>query len=191
MYYPENIDSKIDFRPYNFDNYLDNINMNFEIKIFAMDYPVIIKADLGDFINSWYRSWTHIFLVDTNCNYTKEVYFPNIIKMDSLFILNNNSIQTLIIKFYHEFSVKEYKSTEPTWEIFPNPANQTVTIEGLEALNGKIELIDLSGKLLNSFELNNNNSIIMNIGSIPKGTYFIRCLDETKEEISVRKLIIE
>jgi hypothetical protein len=165
--------------------------MNFEIKIFAMDYPVIIKADLGDFINSWYRSWTHIFLVDTNCNYTKEVYFPNIIKMDSLFILNNNSIQTLIIKFYHEFSVKEYKSTEPTWEIFPNPANQTVTIEGLEALNGKIELIDLSGKLLNSFELNNNNSIIMNIGSIPKGTYFIRCLDETKEEISVRKLIIE
>jgi hypothetical protein len=128
MYYPENIDSKIDFRPYNFDNYLDNINMNFEIKIFAMDYPVIIKADLGDFINSWYRSWTHIFLVDTNCNYTKEVYFPNIIKMDSLFILNNNSIQTLIIKFYHEFSVKEYKSTEPTWEIFPNPANQTVTI---------------------------------------------------------------
>jgi hypothetical protein len=31
----------------------------------------------------------------------------------------------------------------------------------------------------------------MNIGSIPKGTYFIRCLDETKEEISVRKLIIE
>ena len=193
MYYPENIDSKIDFRPYNFDNYLylDNINMNFEINVNAVNYPVFVKADLSNFINTWYPYYTHIFSVDTNCNNQKDIFIPNINKMDSMFVLNNNSIQTLIVKFYHEFSVKDFKPIEPNWEIFPNPANQTVNINGVFLFNGKIDIVDLSGKVLKSLDVINQESVSLNISSIPKGFYLIRYLDESKEEISVRKLIIE
>jgi hypothetical protein len=190
MYFPENIDSKIDFRPYSFENYLQNINMYFEIKLEAKEYPVIIVADLSNFKNSKYPL-TRIYLLDSNCLVKEDIFMGYFLDQDTLFVFKNNTKNTIISCFEHEFSVKDFKPIEPTWEIFPNPVNQAVTIEGLEALNGKIELIDLSGKMLNSFELNGSNSMIINIGSIPKGTYFIRCLDETKEEISIRKLIVE
>ena len=67
---------------------------------------------------------------------------------------------------------------EVTWDIYPNPANQTLSISGLEDFNAEALIIDLQGKVTN-IELINNS---MNISSIETGVYFLRLIRAGKVE---------
>lgn len=79
--------------------------------------------------------------------------------------------------------------------LFPNPAVKEVSVKfnSLSTTTATIDLVDISGKIIESFktgDLNSNDDIYkLNITNYPKGTYFVRVVAD--KSINVRKLIIQ
>lgn len=61
------------------------------------------------------------------------------------------------------------------WSIYPNPANDFVTIEiNQNGLLNHVELVDLSGRVLRSDSWSNGSQVEINVADIPDGYYIIR-----------------
>ncbi|MCH4552434.1 BspA family leucine-rich repeat surface protein [Aestuariibaculum lutulentum] len=74
--------------------------------------------------------------------------------------------------------------------LYPNPANNNITISGLTNTPHTIEIRDITGKLLISNHLNDSNaSYTINLTSLPQGLYLFT-LKNTKETV-VKKIIKE
>jgi hypothetical protein len=111
-----------------------------------------------------------IYLIGGSCSYS----FPNFI--DS-YDYSNTSFDCTTV------SEESYHKTQ--YNIYPNPVIDYLTIEGMEN-NAKIEVYDLSGKLLLTKQLNENH---LDIRQLAKGLYFIKL--STKEGSVVRKFVKE
>jgi len=77
-------------------------------------------------------------------------------------------------------------------KIFPNPANNTVTISFKDPpkSNTKIEIIDLYGNTVITKSTDvYSNTTTMDIGALARGTYFIKC--HTRKELLIKKLIVQ
>jgi hypothetical protein len=72
-----------------------------------------------------------------------------------------------------------------TIKIYPNPAKDFITIENSDIILSKIEVLDLSGKVILKQE-DNSNKITIDISNLEKGTYFIK-INEFKEPIKFVK----
>lgn len=86
-------------------------------------------------------------------------------------------------------SVAEKVVANPNFEIYPNPANDFVTIDKNVAYTSDIRLFDITGKLV--FSDNNNNLMRtrISIADQPKGIYFIEV--NVNGRAQRRRLIIE
>jgi hypothetical protein len=69
-----------------------------------------------------------------------------------------------------------------SFSIYPNPASNNITISG--KTTGDAELFDITGKLLKTFEVNQNNTTVQ-IDNLASGVYFVRFNNTTQ------RLIIE
>lgn len=56
--------------------------------------------------------------------------------------------------------------------MYPNPASSMVTVNGTGL--SQIELLDISGRLLESVAVVSSNSTDLNVGRMPSGVYFVR-----------------
>ncbi|WP_306641399.1 T9SS type A sorting domain-containing protein [Sanyastnella coralliicola] len=73
-------------------------------------------------------------------------------------------------------SVELIEST--VWEVYPNPANEVLIIEGFANENMMIELVDLTGKLIMSENIPAGNlRYEMNVSSLASGMYFVKMTD--------------
>jgi hypothetical protein len=72
-----------------------------------------------------------------------------------------------------------------TIKIYPNPAKDFITIENSDIILSKIEVLDLSGKIMLKQE-DNSNKITIDISNLEKGTYFIK-INDFKENIKFVK----
>ena len=75
--------------------------------------------------------------------------------------------------------------------VFPNPAKDIVVVayEGLQTNNGTLQLLDITGKVLNSIVLNGaNDNIEMDVTAYPAGYYIIRISNDS--QISTERLVI-
>lgn len=77
------------------------------------------------------------------------------------------------------------KSSDIPWNLYPNPANNTVQIVSDFPIRN-IQLFDLQGKEL----LNAENSTSLDIAFLPKGIYFVKIFNENGR-FSTKKLIKE
>jgi hypothetical protein len=73
--------------------------------------------------------------------------------------------------------------SKQVFSIYPNPNRGNFTIQSTKG--GVFELIDVTGKVINIYTINNTQQTVNEI--IPAGMYFVR----EKESGSVQKLIIE
>lgn len=73
--------------------------------------------------------------------------------------------------------------------VFPNPArsNSKVSVVGVTA-NSSIQLLDFSGKVLKNINSNTINSLDLN--GIKNGTYLIRIIDKSTNEVVNKKLTV-
>ena len=73
--------------------------------------------------------------------------------------------------------------------IFPNPSNGNIeiTFDNNNFSNSKLELFDITGKLINTVKLNNKHNTIT-LGNISKGIYLAKISDV--ENVSITKKII-
>ena len=95
-------------------------------------------------------------------------------------IINNGTNKTLIISnpnngnkvYYNNYYLSNREAEmKPGFRIFPNPALEEIHIENVEK-NKKVQIFDLSGKLLESSMSKEKMSI--NIQHFPKGQYLLQ-----------------
>ncbi len=74
------------------------------------------------------------------------------------------------------------------FEVYPNPANNEVTINGLENLNiTSLEIVSMAGTTVKTYDNVNTPSFNMNIGDIQNGMYFIKINHEITELVKFIK----
>lgn len=128
-------------------------------------------VDLSSFIN---QSVKFKFELHSDGSVTEDGFY-----FDDFTILSTLSSPTTEV---NELTVSSIK-------IFPNPTNTFFTIEVPQNINiTKIELVDITGKTINSF-YNKINKVKINIDNISKGIYFVNIVSENN--IFTKKLIIE
>jgi hypothetical protein len=186
LYFPNNIDSKIDFRP--FDGFHSVYN-NFEILVKAIEYPVKIISEFSNINGSYLESWSSIHLLFNNCDSYENRPIDSYLDNDTIFTLLDSSFNTLVANFQHEVDIKDLNSNTCYWFIYPNPTNSYMTIYGLQNSCGTIEIINVLGQRLRSFPLIENKKLIFNIENIPSGIYLIRYFNPIEKTLSIRRLI--
>lgn len=72
------------------------------------------------------------------------------------------------------------------FELYPNPTNGDLTIVSSGEF-GQMEIIDLNGKLINSYRLNGNTEALFNVAYLESGIYTVKLISE--EKTVYRKLI--
>lgn len=80
--------------------------------------------------------------------------------------------------------------SEPSFEIYPNPSQQEVTIDLEENMTGEIIARDYTGRLAIRKPLLNEKSILVEIGNLKAGVYFISIVN-TKTGSSYTKQFIK
>jgi len=81
------------------------------------------------------------------------------------------------------------KTTNSNLTLFPNPAQNTLTIQLTESLQGTVSLIDLQGQTILSQAINDNNAQI-NISGVSNGVYILKVISDkatyTKQVVIAR-----
>lgn len=89
-------------------------------------------------------------------------------------------------------AIQHNENTNSEFKIFPNPANNTVNIEisNNEKENFYIEIINITGKIIKTENIQSNNKTIsIDISDIPAGIYICKLLGSNKTSLQ-KKLII-
>lgn len=172
VYWPQPIDSKVDFRPYTgFEGYQSN---TFEVFIHCENYPVHITVDNSDigFMNE------RILLTgkDENCN---EYFVLGTLNADQDFITDEIDSTTPVLFFSFESYDEQYYivdtdqvniTSNVILSVYPNPAANAIIVHSLKA--GKILLYDALGRLiLKSSTIEGVNEI--NITHFESGLYHL------------------
>lgn len=64
-------------------------------------------------------------------------------------------------------------------KIYPNPANNEINVEFEENYTGNIKVFNILGQLMNRFEMENANKIVLGINDLTTGMYFISLSNST------------
>jgi hypothetical protein len=72
-------------------------------------------------------------------------------------------------------------------KLYPNPAQHHVTIEGVDIYQ-RIQLLDVSGKLVKEQLLNGQFTIIMNLEGLRSGLYLMRLMNG-KDTMTIKLMI--
>ncbi len=72
--------------------------------------------------------------------------------------------------------------------IYPNPANDQVTVSNIPAGVKEIKIFDITGNMINSIVVNNRNSLNIDMTNLSKGVYFLNMIDVNKTT-SVHKIV--
>lgn len=171
LYFPDNIDSKIDLRPFAFD--VQSLNDNFEILISAQEYPVIVRADFDDLTWHWLEGWSSIHLLDSNCNPIVNESMGHWSSFDTLFTLIDSSYNTVIAHFEYEVGIAML-SKGIDLKIFPNPTKGTISIKS-NVPNMQIVTVQntLGQTVLRQQCEQKSSNISLNVQSLPTGIYFL------------------
>jgi hypothetical protein len=71
--------------------------------------------------------------------------------------------------------------------IFPNPIRETASISLKELNAERVELIDLSGRLVKSFSVKENE---LNFSDVSNGVYFVRITTKKQEQFT-QKVVVQ
>jgi len=189
--FSENIDLKTDIRPFSGK---DDGNLNFyslgnifELNVNAIEYPVTIRTDLSDIPHLMFL---YSNVLKNNCDpFDEYQYLSDFEINDTLVVLVDSTFNTIIFNMQHEVGIENF--IQPTWKIFPNPANQWIVLTDSKPFNGLIEILDINGKAVFRHPISNKNEITTDINDFAAGIYFVKYSNQDKSEISIRKLIKE
>ena len=71
--------------------------------------------------------------------------------------------------------------------IFPNPTNNSITITGLEEGTHKMEIIDMSGRVVKTENI--NNSQLIDLSALQEGCYLVKV--QTNKTLHTAKVIVK
>lgn len=139
-----------------------------------------------------------IFLVDSTTNFDESIgYFK--FKIDPINNISGGSAIHNFVDIFFDFNdpittntatcnYKSYASIqseefngERNILLYPNPANETITIEAGEEIK-QVAIYSIQGKLVNS-TVGNSNKEHVNVNDIPSGVYLVHVLMDDKREV--------
>ncbi|NBG66845.1 T9SS type A sorting domain-containing protein [Acidiluteibacter ferrifornacis] len=129
------------------------------------------------------KSWSVLSRIDGAGNSTQIIDYSTIDQLEKAETIYYRLKQT---DFNGDFSYSEIQSVEGTnfknkVNIYPNPTSEIVNITYEELINS-VEIYNLKGELhLN--QLINSNTVRLNIGNYPRGTYFLKIIGTTNTSI--------
>jgi len=152
------------------------------------NYLYLIQKDLGLLTSSDYgKNWAHLNSYKDDYGF-KEFTYPRWLEFgkDFAYISNNGKLYKAPLKncqIVADFSsVDSYEKQEV--KIYPNPANETVAISGIN--NGNVEIFNSIGQLLINSEIQGTSNI--NTSTLHPGIYLLKI--EHGNEVTFEKLII-
>jgi hypothetical protein len=110
-------------------------------------------------------------------------------QIDSVYVSANASYTfslTSLPVFVEEItdltSVNYQENDHPTFEVFPNPARETLGIRNHADKAERYLISDISGKLMEELEIEPNQVRRIDLRSWENGIYFIRAKDQLKTQ---------
>lgn len=100
----------------------------------------------------------------------------------------NNSCQVCSSKMISQ-NIDYEKDSKYEFNIFPNPASSSVKVELEQGTSGRVEIVDVYGSVVESFDC--PNSIEINIDDFESGVYFFKVFstDDGEKFIGTKKII--
>ncbi len=173
IYFEENLDLKIDYRPALFGDTgaLSSPFYNFEFIVKGVEYPITVY---GNFEDAGYFYCSPIALFDSSCNKLDLKILDYY--MDPFFVLNDSSQNVIIINLAPCVGIKSCEKEPALWNLFPNPGNEKILIEEIPYRKSLLQIYNMSGALLYSKELS-GNQFSLDIDFLPPGNYIINLTD--------------
>lgn len=82
------------------------------------------------------------------------------------------------------------ENTMPAVKVFPNPAKENITFSGLNKNAKEIQVTDVSGRLLSTYNVNKISEIDINTNVFADGVYLYKVLDASGKTLSKGKFNI-
>lgn len=76
------------------------------------------------------------------------------------------------------FGLEEQKLNNPI-KIFPNPATESITVSWANVSMNEIQIIDLTGKMIATYKINQSGMQHIDISTLSKGAYMMKCVSDT------------
>ncbi|WP_372947996.1 alpha-amylase family glycosyl hydrolase [Mariniphaga sp.] len=159
----------------------------------------------------WFRlshSGNHVFVVGNfgTTSTTAEVTFPDTEKWYNFFAQDSIEVETAAQSFsmlpgeYRLYSNRKLTKTQVVTDvteivnimddihIYPNPANDEVTISSEKPLS-KVEIYSVTGTMVNQLNVSHENQVKISTGDYTPGIYFVHILQENKR--TTKKLMVK
>jgi hypothetical protein len=133
--------------------------------------PVILTATAND--GYAFENWTSGGVIISNAN-------------PFVFIVTGDT--AIVANFATNVSITEADNTNNTIVLYPNPAQDRLTISGLSG-SEDILLTDISGRTLYTYTVNGEAEIQIPVSNLARGMYFVRISTTTK--VKTMKIVKE
>lgn len=92
-----------------------------------------------------------------------------------------------VINWYNSATGIQKINKQLSFSIFPNPAHTSFTIQGAEINDAVVSIVDITGKVLNTYTLTNSHSV--QIDDLSPGLYLVKIT--TEKGSATKRLLIE
>jgi len=179
IYYTENRDYKIDFR---FPDYVLKgmpndcyfFYWNYEIEIYAENYPITYTVDTSEFlfVDQYASSadCTTVKMYDNNCDFVSDLDFFD----GNTKTITNPNHQTIMVTYAQGSPMSVDSKNKISAKIYPNPVVNLLQIESEIPFAGSIQVYDVSGKLVLQKKTQNTKDFQLDITSFPAGLYLLK-----------------
>jgi hypothetical protein len=141
------------------------------------DYGTIVKSGDGG------ATWTK--LLSGTTHFFTSVYFTD---ANSGYVVGEG--ETILKTTNGGTFVEETISPEQTYILYPNPANDKVTILDKKKLPGEItiSIFNITGNLVMHYEIGDLNEVEIDVSTLAKGIYLVKI--QTRRVIKCKKLVV-
>ena len=160
------------------------VYLDYNNKKIYCEIPYFNKVAVGNFLD-----------LSTSTNLIEDFKPSSIILSSDAYIFNSpqmvhkfDNIKVTALKDVppNILSINEQLATK--FNIFPNPANNVVTITNSENIGvEQVQVFDISGKIVQSHIFNNENQVQLNIENLASGSYLLHI--KTNEGTAMKKLV--
>ena len=178
LYYTDNIDSKVNFRP--FGTWAAEYDF-FEIFVSALNYPVTVQADFSEFQNDLIQGWSEIYLLSEDCGIFDIRSTNGYDSIRTIFLLVDSSFKTLKVHFQHEVGIEDFKEFDRLIVIYPNPAEETLFINLNNTFTNKatVSVHNTLGQIVSS-TTSSDRLIEIDVRNMKKGIYFLEIIEPNR-----------
>lgn len=166
IFYSNNIESKIDIRPYQYGNALSN---NFEFIVKSDSYPINLNIEYIEGESG--NPYPVLFILGQECNQLLDEWFYS--WQPAQFILEDSSINTAIVQYEFIVPTNDLIYKDESWILFPNPNNGLFSIKFEKLETGTLVIKDQLGKVCVSKKLNSVFNYEIQSYNLNNGVYFV------------------